>query len=489
MKPCRVLVVGAGPAGLAAAARLLEREPGAVKVRVVDLSAALGGKAASYRAPDGFPVEHGWHMVVGFYRHLPALMRRAGVDPARALVSLGGETHTYEPWHERLHTLSSRGGRLGVAASFAGYEGLPLEDRASFDRTMAQAFSVALSGEDLTRHDDICFDSWMVERGLRRHITHYSIFRFLRLAYFNFPEQMSAYHVLETLRRMSTSEDAELYVARAPTSDALWNPIGEHLRRRGAELVPRTAVTGWIYDGDRITGVRAADAVDTGPLVANVEGAESASPARPGTERTLSDFDYVLSTVPFPVLTAMNAGDARMWQSPFFKRIRNLRSAATLSLTVLTQRPVNALRGPVHGLPSPLNFVVDMKPFWDELASRSDVGSALVFGGQESGFEAWTDEQIIAFTLDNFSRAPGFGDIRAAGITKLELHRNRVPWERLFLCEPGVEPFRPGVRTPFRNLFFAGDWVRNEVSIVTMEGAVASGTEAADALLDAAGAA
>ena len=110
----------------------------------------------------------------------------------------------------------------------------------------------------------------------------------------------------------------------------------------------------------------------------------------------------------------------------------------------------------------------------------------LVFGGQEGGFETWTDAEIPKFTLESF--APAFGRIADLGIVRTELHRNREPWETLLLSEPGVQPFRPTPRTPFANLFFAGDWVRNAVDVIAMEGAVTSGMEAADLLLERAGA-
>jgi hypothetical protein len=123
-----------------------------------------------------------------------------------------------------------------------------------------------------------------------------------------------------------------------------------------------------------------------------------------------------------------------------------------------------------------------MKPYWAELSNDPHVGSVLVFGGQETGFEGWSDAQIIAFTLDNVGRV--YGNLARLGIVQVELHRNRRAWERLLAAEPGIEPFRPDPITPFRNLFLAGDWVRNRLNIVAMEAAVVSGIEAADLLLE-----
>jgi zeta-carotene desaturase len=55
-----------------------------------------------------------------------------------------------------------------------------------------------------------------------------------------------------------------------------------------------------------------------------------------------------------------------------------------------------------------------------------------------------------------------------------------------FSARPGSDELRPGARTPFPNLFLAGDWTRSGWP-ATMEGAVRSGYLAAEAVCTAAG--
>lgn len=219
MSELRVLVIGAGPAGLSAATRLLERAGDRVRVEVIHMGHHVGGKAASYVDGDGRTVEHGWHMVLGFYRNMRALMRRAGIDVAATLRSMGGHAHPYESFDDRLHTLKSNRSRLGFALSWLGYDGLPFGDRLHYGRFMAQTFQRATSGERLEAHDDICFRTWALEHGLRRHVVDYSLFRNLREVYFNFPESISAYHVLQSMRLMSRPELAEMFVVRGGFSE------------------------------------------------------------------------------------------------------------------------------------------------------------------------------------------------------------------------------------------------------------------------------
>ena len=75
----KVVVLGGGLSALSAGIHLLQEGGSAeLEVTLLCMEHRLGGKAASWRLPDGRYMEIGFHAVFGYYRALQTLLARAG---------------------------------------------------------------------------------------------------------------------------------------------------------------------------------------------------------------------------------------------------------------------------------------------------------------------------------------------------------------------------------------------------------------------------
>ncbi|MCP4408526.1 MAG: hypothetical protein GY807_12330 [Gammaproteobacteria bacterium] len=89
------------------AARVLEKGGSRrFRARLATLGHHFGGKASSWRDAEGRIIDHGQHIVVGWYYHMKGLLVRAGLDVGARLVSAAGHTYVYESRDDRVHDLA-----------------------------------------------------------------------------------------------------------------------------------------------------------------------------------------------------------------------------------------------------------------------------------------------------------------------------------------------------------------------------------------------
>ena len=142
----KVLILGGGLSALSAGVHLLQ-EGGKDKfeVTLLCMEDRLGGKAASWRFPDGRFMEIGFHAVFGYYRALQTLVGRGGhaIDNPVYFTPNEGEHLMYEASARAVNRLDIPQGPLDVAAlfnsGFVGYQGMSFTEKLAAARWMATA--------------------------------------------------------------------------------------------------------------------------------------------------------------------------------------------------------------------------------------------------------------------------------------------------------------------------------------------------------------
>lgn len=473
-----VMVVGGGPAGLAAAEALLDEGGGGVDVTLTTLGHILGGKACSWTTEDDRVVEHGQHVLVGFYAALRGLLRRSGVDPEATTVSNDGRFVIWEDRDELVHDLHLGPSVPALTAEGLFYSGFTLAEKAAIGAFIVRAAPEVVFGVS-PANDDLCFTAWCLERGMPVSFARTNAFRGLREVQMNWPNEVSAYVVLNMVRR--SGRDYHSYECRYPKggmSELWWEPVAARIEKLGGKVVRRRKLVGLAHEGGSLTGVRFAQ-----PLPHPPEAPWFDRPVPTGPVEEPEPADAVIVAIPPSELGPLVSADPVLAAVPGLAGIPRLRTVAPIAMQVWHRERVTARwRTIVGGLEPPLPIVLDNKPIYDTDDDR--FGAVLHFAGQETGYEDLTDEELLDRSLRSVRRVPGYESMTREGVVHFTVMRHRAPHKRYWDCEPGSLRFKPHPKTALRGLYLAGDWVRSELDFPCMESAVRSGREAARLVLE-----
>ncbi len=486
----RVLIVGSGPAALATAARLLERGGrDRFAVRVSALGHHFGGKADSWRDAQGRLIDHGQHVIIGWYFQMKALLRRAGVDVDAHLVDNGGHTFVYEERDRKVHDLALKRNPFHMLFRGLGYSGLTRGELWNITRFAVSNARVFLGLQDIEQFDDICFTAWCLANGLRPSIVKTSAFRMSRTAQLNWPGEISAYSMLKSTIKVGRDFRTSKYAfCDGGMSEVFWKPLVGYIARLGGTFEFMRKLVALEHERGRVIGA-VFEQPDSGghelpSRSPHASRFEAAVPSKAGTRVVDTAFDHIVSTMPATAFHKLNPGDASFWRIPTFASVRKIRGIAPLALQIWhRERLTRRYQSVIAGLPGPLGFVLDNKHIVREYRHNPRYGAVLYFVGQETGYESWSAERLLALCLANVARVPGYERIGREGVIHYQVIRNRSADKLYFNTEPGIQRFRPHTKTPLSNLWLAGDWVRSEIDFPCMEAAVRSGFDAADAIM------
>ena len=465
-----VVVVGAGIAGLAAAAGLAER---GVSVDVLEREPHLGGRVAGWTDRlDGGPLagtsvanNRGFHAFFRQYYNLRALLRRSDPQLERLvavqdypLVDGEGRRDTFRglpqtpPWNALVFAMRSPTFRFRDLLQLNGVAAAPL-------------VSVSVPGiyEQL---DDRDAGRFLDEINFPKAARHLAFEVFAR-SFFARPERLSAAELAAMFHIyfLGSSEGLVFDVANSNFDTALWNPLGEYLTEHGVRF--HTGVSAeWVgVGGSRRLQVNTGDGV--------------------------IDADGVVLAADVGGLQKIVAASGELGEESWRQRVAAMQVAPPFVVQRLwLDAPVNADRPAFLGTGGlePVDNISVVSNYEREAAewARAQGGSVVEVHSYSVGLDSPQSGAVDPPPLDKLrERMLGrlhqlFPETARAGIVAERiLVKQDCP-----LFAPGAYAGRPTVDTPVPGLMLAGDGIRIDLPVALMERAATTGWSAANRLLE-----
>lgn len=447
-----VVIVGAGLAGLVASFELVKM---GVSVRLYESTGHIGGKACSYSQspaynskgeldksltiPKGVESDHGYHVFPHWYTNMRQLWTEIGVQPA----------DVYD-------------GKVYMDL-FAAENG----QRKTFIKEPSPTLKQVLSICDLVIAQDEFLHNTTLEGFLHSRDYHHpenplSLTDMILNALTIGDEDISALSVRNVFRQW-------LPVFGQPNWGALRGSLDEILIRRLHHAIVKAAdSTGAQFELS--LNHHLVDLVVTDDMAAQItiEG--------PRDCFVVSDLPIILA-IPQEVLRAFNNGSLYE-RLPEISKLHRLRSNPFSAIDIffsgklpdMTQEHFT-LTGSPYGLTG-----FDISLHWPELIKSNKTVLQFVAANSVEfrGLDGAAFVQVMAREIARF-----FPEVPAQVEMYIPHMNMDVP---LFVTDVGTERFRPDHISSAKNLVFAGDFVKHDTDVTSMEGAVRSGRNAAEAL-------
>lgn len=406
-----------------------------MRVSLIEKQPRLGGRATSYVLPGGECIDNCQHVTLRCCTNLEDFYKRLGVaDKIK--------------YYDRLAFADSKGNRGEIKAShlpapfhltpaFVSFPLLDWKDKRAIARAM---FRIVRTGGRTNSAHAITMLEWLQ----RNRQTQNAIDRFWRVVLVSaLNEQLdrtdASYGIAVFWKAFLSSRDAFGMGVPAAPLEALYSSAADRIERGHGEVRMRCGAAELCATGREIEAVR----LDDG---------------------TLLHGDYYVAAVPFDRL--LKILPAELSRMDAFANIGRLKVSPITSVHLWFDRQV---------MVEPFLASVDQTIQW--VFNKSAQHLQVVISASHELSSRSQQDIILICRKEIAELLPEVG--------KAEVLRAVVIRESAatFSPEPDCDRWRPVERTPFRNLFLAGDWTRTGWP-ATMEGAVRSGYRAAEAILE-----
>jgi len=442
--PPHVAVIGGGLAGLAAASALVDR---GLRITLIESRPRLGGRASSFLDPvTGEPVDNCQHVSMTCCTNLAEFCRRVGVD---SLFRREPEVVFLSP-EGRVSRL--RAGALPAPLHLAG--SFLRANYLSWGEKARVAYGLARLPSGRGDRPGEPFAAWLLRHGQTPRTLERYWGPVLVSALNERLEQMDVAHARKVFLDgfLRHRDGFRMEIPLVPLGELYGSRLERWLAARGVSL-------------RLTTGVRSVEADE--------EGAVSGVTLRSG-EAVAADF--VVLAVPFDRVAAMLPGGLAE-RVPALAGLDALHASPITGIHLWFDRPVCPFDHVVT-IGRQIQWVFNHTAIQGRRPGDAEHGQYLQLVVSASyDLLALDKSQVLAAVLAEL------GEIWPAA-RDATLLRSWVVTEHgaTFAVRPGVDAHRPPQRTPVEGLFLAGDWTATGWP-ATMEGAVRSGFQAAEGVL------
>ncbi len=450
MSKKKVVVVGAGLAGLTASKKLVDN---GFEVTLLESRNIIGGKASAWKDKDGDWIESGLHVFFGSYRKIFELMKEVGIyenidwqTPSIQYRSPGGGGFQIVS-NENLPC------PLNLLPNFFFNHQFALTDLINYCRAIIPVLRKDL--DYINAQDEISFAEWVSGFNVSENMTQ-RMFLPMTLSLKFLPiSQISAQVVLNVFRLfIADPKGFKIGFLNGSPAEKLTGPIAEYIKNKGGKVICGQKFKSLEFDCNQ---------------------KPKALVTEQGERFEAEYFVFALPTHKFAELLTPIFPDY-----DYFQNLKNFSGVPVMNAQFWLDKPITADKRLHFGTAGITPVFADMNLACNDYKTKDGNSLIETVVAPAHELQNLTNEEILNKVWKQIQSY--FPEAADAKVLKSSLVR--IP-QSVYAPSPGLEKLRPTQKTPIENLFLAGGFTKGHEFFDSMEGAVQSGTLAAEALIRA----
>ncbi len=437
----RIIVIGGGLAGIAAAVKLMQND---VKPLVVERRPFLGGRAFSFQDREtGEHIDNGQHVILGACSAYLELLDQLGIPEA---IDLEKRLNVPVVIQEQMEPLRA-GTLLGNASALLRYRHLSRRERFSVARCMLRMKLMRFAIDAPAELRATSLDDWLAQHGQSMRVRQRFWALFAVPVFNSALDDIAAYDAIVFIRLalLGVASKSALGLPRSGLS-SIADAAERHLRDRGGKVIAGESVKQIIVSDQRVKGL------------------------------TLQSGQSLYARA---VVIALEARDLarilpkQLRNMDFFAPLAKIQTSSIVGVNIWYDAPV--MKGKYRAfLGGKLQWVFNLSKIRGSNAAHQHLAVSL------SDAQEWMDmnkQSITDCILAEMRRA--FPAAQRHKVLKSTVVKTSHATIKI---APGSHHTRLSHHSPIRGMFLAGDWTDTGLP-ASMEGAVRSGHIAANAAL------